>query len=75
MKEMERNGVLMREGNRLRIVNFLKLLTVMEEDEPIYHTWRAQIIGWHAQLQGMDEKKAAAKHVTAPVQPRASNWT
>jgi CRP-like cAMP-binding protein len=73
MKEMERNGVLVREGNRLRIVNFLKLLAVMEEDEPIYQTWRAQIIAWHALLQAMDEKKAAAKHVAAPVQPRASD--
>lgn len=73
MKEMERNSVLLREGNRLRIVNFLKLLAVMEEDEPIYHTWRAQIIGWHALLQAMDEKKAAAKPVKTPAQPRASD--
>jgi CRP-like cAMP-binding protein len=65
MKEMERKGVLVREGNRLRIVNFLKLLAVMEEDEPIYHTWRAQIIAWHDKLQTASPVKPHATRNTA----------
>jgi CRP/FNR family cyclic AMP-dependent transcriptional regulator len=56
MKTMEREGVLKREGNRLRIVNFLKLLAIMEEDEPIHPAWREQIVAWDAKLQTMDTK-------------------
>ncbi|HEX3675678.1 MAG TPA: Crp/Fnr family transcriptional regulator [Rhizomicrobium sp.] len=56
MKAMEREGVLKREGNRLRIVNFLKLLAIMEEDEPVHPAWRDQIVAWNAKLQTMDAK-------------------
>ncbi|HEY1629665.1 MAG TPA: Crp/Fnr family transcriptional regulator [Rhizomicrobium sp.] len=66
MKEMERNGVLLREGNRLRIVNFLKLLAVMEEDEPIYSAWRAQIVAWHEKMQTKAARTADAARDPAP---------
>ncbi len=58
MKSMERDGVLTRDGNRLRIVNFLKLLAIMEEDEPIHPAWRDQIVAWDAKLRSTDSKKA-----------------
>jgi CRP/FNR family cyclic AMP-dependent transcriptional regulator len=59
MKAMERDGVLKRDGNRLRIVNFLKLLAIMEEDEPIHPAWREQIVGWDAKLRTMDKTFSA----------------
>jgi CRP/FNR family cyclic AMP-dependent transcriptional regulator len=60
MKAMEREGVLKREGAHLRIVNFLKLLAIMEEDEPIHPAWREQIVAWDAKLRTMDTKTPAS---------------
>jgi CRP-like cAMP-binding protein len=56
MKAMEREGVLVRESNRLRIIDFLKLLAIMEEDEPIFPVWREQIIAWDAKLKAAKAK-------------------
>ncbi len=47
MKEMERDGILVRRGRNIRVTNFLRLLAIMEEDEPIHPVWRAQIVAWH----------------------------
>lgn len=57
MKALERDGVLKRDGNRLRIVNFLKLLAIMEEDEPIHPAWREQILAWHEKLKAASRAK------------------
>lgn len=70
MKTMERDGVIVRDGNRLRIVNFLKLLVIMEEDEPIYHAWRDQIVRWDAKLRAMESTKPAEARDSA-TQPAA----
>jgi CRP-like cAMP-binding protein len=70
MKAMERQGVLKREGNRLRIVNFLKLLAIMEEDEPIYPAWRDQIIAWDARLQAIGAKRLGGAHSLVQTIPR-----
>jgi len=70
MKAMEREGVLKREGNRLRIVNFLKLLAIMEEDEPIYPPWREQIIAWDARLQAIGAKRLGGAHSLVQTIPR-----
>jgi CRP/FNR family transcriptional regulator, cyclic AMP receptor protein len=70
MKAMEREGVLKREGNRLRIVNFLKLLAIMEEDEPIHPAWRDQIIAWDATLHTMDTKRLGGARGSAQTIPR-----
>jgi CRP/FNR family transcriptional regulator len=67
MKTMEREGVLVREGNRLRIVDFLKLLAIMEEDEPIYPLWKEQIVAWDAKLRAGETKRQGE---TLPVSPR-----
>ena len=50
MKGLERDGVLKRRGALVEIVNFRRLLAVMEEDEPIPPLWRAQILAWHERL-------------------------
>jgi CRP/FNR family transcriptional regulator, cyclic AMP receptor protein len=65
MKTMEREGVLKRDGNRLRIVNFLKLLAIMEEDEPVHPAWREQIIAWDAKLQTMDARRLGGARSSA----------
>jgi CRP-like cAMP-binding protein len=65
MKGLVRDGVLKRRGALVEIVNFRRLLSVMEEDEPIHPLWRAQILAWHERLanragQGMHPGLAAA---------------
>lgn len=56
MKRMEREGILVRRGNTIRVVNFLGLLAAMEEDEPLYPLWREQIIAWHEKLTAAREQ-------------------
>jgi CRP/FNR family transcriptional regulator, cyclic AMP receptor protein len=70
MKAMEREGVLKREGKHLRIVDFLKLLAIMEEDEPIHPAWREQMVAWDARLQTTDTRKLGGARGTAQTIPR-----
>jgi CRP-like cAMP-binding protein len=72
MKAMEREGVLRREGNRLRIVDFLKLLAVMEEDEPIHPAWREQIVAWDAKLKALAAERPAVAGKPAQTAPASS---
>jgi CRP/FNR family transcriptional regulator len=72
MKAMEREGVLQREGNRLRIVDFLKLLAVMEENEPIHPAWREQIVAWDAKLKALAAERLAAAGKPAQTAPASS---
>lgn len=72
MKAMEREGVLRREGNRLRIVDFLKLLAVIEEDEPVHPAWREQILAWDARLKALAAERPAATDKPAQGAPASS---
>jgi CRP/FNR family transcriptional regulator, cyclic AMP receptor protein len=69
MKQMERDGILVRQGNFIRVVNFRSLLAAMEEDEPIYPAWREQIIAWHEKLAASDAQysKGAAPNPPTPL--------
>jgi len=68
MKAMEREGVLRREGNQLRIVSFLKLLAIMEEDEPIHPLWREQIVAWDAKLRAAETERDGRRRGSQPAE-------
>lgn len=69
MKAMERDGILVREGNTIRVINFLGLLAIMEEDEPIHPLWREQIVGWHEKLTAAAAPAPDAKDSAATAYP------
>ncbi|MGH6870119.1 MAG: Crp/Fnr family transcriptional regulator [Rhizomicrobium sp.] len=69
MKRMEREGILVRRGNTIRVVNFLALLAAMEEDEPLYPAWREQIVAWHEKLKSAEAKDSARPGAPAPGAP------
>ena len=47
MAPLLRNGTLKREGNKIRIVNFMKFIEVLDEGDPVTGRWRAEILEWH----------------------------
>lgn len=52
-------GIVVRDGDAIRVVNFRKLLPYMEENEPLYPDWRAEILTWDERLRRSDPSIAA----------------
>jgi len=52
-------GIVVRDGDAIRVVNFRKLLAYMEENEPLYQDWRAEIVTWDERLRRSDPSIAA----------------
>ena len=46
-----REGIVVREGNSLRVAKFKELLAVMEEDEPLPTLLRAVVLSWDEKLR------------------------
>ena len=46
-----REGIVVREGNSLRVAKFRELLAVMEEDEPLPTLLRAVVLSWDEKLR------------------------
>lgn len=44
--EFQRRGIVVRDGEAIRVISFRGLLSVMEEDEPLPPDWRAEILSW-----------------------------
>lgn len=53
-----RSGIVVRDGDMIRVVNFRKLLAVMEENEKLPEIWRNEILSWDEHLRA---DKADAK--------------
>jgi CRP-like cAMP-binding protein len=52
MRRFERDGIVVRVGKRVKVVDFARLLEVMEENEPIPDIWRDELLAWHERLAG-----------------------
>lgn len=48
------DGIVVRQGDAIRVVNFKKLLARMEEDEPLSDIWRDEILSWDERLRQSD---------------------
>jgi CRP/FNR family transcriptional regulator, cyclic AMP receptor protein len=46
-----RQGIVVRDGEQIRIASFRALLPYMEENEPLPDVWRAQILNWDEHLR------------------------
>jgi CRP-like cAMP-binding protein len=40
------DNIVVRDGDMIRVVDFKKLLAVMEENDPLHPLWRAEILSW-----------------------------
>jgi CRP/FNR family transcriptional regulator, cyclic AMP receptor protein len=62
-----RANIIVRENDAIRVVNFKKLLTIIEEDEPATPAWRAEILSWDEKLRHLTTNKAPIGAGTANV--------
>lgn len=46
-----RSGIVLRDGDRIRVVNFRKLLSIIEENERLPDAWRVEILSWDERLR------------------------
>jgi CRP-like cAMP-binding protein len=59
-----RANIIVRENDAIRVVNFKKLLTIIEEDEPAAPAWRAEILSWDEKLRQLATNKATTGAVS-----------
>jgi CRP/FNR family cyclic AMP-dependent transcriptional regulator len=51
MRPFLQNGIVAREGDVIRVVDFRRLLAIMEENEPLLPAWRAEILSWDEKVR------------------------
>ncbi|HEY2070345.1 MAG TPA: Crp/Fnr family transcriptional regulator [Rhizomicrobium sp.] len=62
MMSFLQNNIVARDGEAIRVVNFKKLLAIMEEIEPLPEEWRIEILSW-------DERARRERKNASPAQP------
>ncbi|HTT99151.1 MAG TPA: Crp/Fnr family transcriptional regulator [Rhizomicrobium sp.] len=63
-----RQGIVVRDGEQIRVANFRKLLPYMEENEPLPDIWRNQILSWDEHLRKAEPNRLKA--VTPRIEAR-----